>query len=88
MKDRDLIVFYQSGNCKIIKWKNFCSEKGDYFRYSLQRYSDKKPVLTLKRKNKTWVFVLDKLSNDEVIMSPQPGTKFDYKMSIIPLPEW
>lgn len=86
--ERDLIFFFESGKCKIIKWKDFSRGKGDTFNYSLKRSLESNPILKLERGGKVWVFELTKFTNHEIVFIPIKDTDFQYKMSITPLPEW
>ena len=86
--DRDLIIFYSSGKCRIVKWKDFDDLSGDVFYYRLVRVNVQKPKLILIKGKKKWEFVFNTFTNDKMVLDPLNGTKFKYTMSIIPLPEW
>ncbi len=86
--ERDLIIFYASGFCRILKWKDFGKKKGDVFYYRLIRTQNQDPKLILLRDHRKWEFVFNVFSNDKMILEPVNGTKFQYIMTIIPLPEW
>ena len=86
--ERDLIVFYSSNKCRILKWKDFGKSKGDVFFYLLIRKKDKLPRLNLWKGNKKWEFNFTTFSNEKMILEPIEGTNFKYTMSLIPLPEW
>jgi len=86
--ERDLIIFYVSGKCRILKWKDFGKMTGDLFYYRLIRNQNELPKLILIRKGKKWEFVFKTFTNDKMILSPINGTSFKYEITIIPLPEW
>jgi hypothetical protein len=86
--ERDLIIFYSSGKCRIVKWKDFGKLDGDVFYYRLIRIDVQKPKLILIRGKKKWEFVFKTFTNDKMILNPINGTSFKYEMTIIPLPEW
>jgi len=86
--ERDLIVFYSSNKCRILKWKDFGKSKGDIFYYQLIREKNNFPKLNLWKGNKKWVFNLTTFSNEKMVLEPIEGTNFKYTMSLIPLPEW
>jgi hypothetical protein len=86
--ERDLIIFYVSGKCRIVKWKDFSSKKGDVFHYKLIRSEKSFSELLISRKDKRWKFRIILLSNDKIVVKPVEGTDFKYEMSLIPLPEW
>lgn len=86
--ERDLIVFYSTNKCRILKWKDFAKSKGDIFYYQLIRGENKLPKLNLWKGKKKWVFNFTTFSNEKMVLEPTEGTNFKYTMSIIPLPEW
>ncbi|MFN5444546.1 MAG: hypothetical protein ACK48V_09990 [Crocinitomicaceae bacterium] len=86
--ERDLIVFYSTNKCRILKWKDFAKSKGDIFYYQLIRGENKLPKLNLWKGKKKWAFNFTTFSNEKMVLEPIEGTNFKYTMSIIPLPEW
>jgi hypothetical protein len=86
--ERDLIVFYSTNKCRILKWKDFAKSKGDIFYYQLIRGKNKLPKLNLWKGKKKWVFNFTTFSNEKMVLEPIEGTNFKYTMSLIPLPEW
>ena len=86
--ERDLIVFYSTNKCRILKWKDFAKSKGDVFYYQLIRGENKLPRLNLWKSKKKWEFNFTTFSNEKMVLEPIEGTNFKYTMSLIPLPEW
>lgn len=86
--ERDLIVFYSTNKCRILKWKDFTKSKGDIFYYQLIRGENKLPRLNLWKGKKKWEFNFTTFSNEKMVLEPIEGTNFKYTMSLIPLPEW
>lgn len=86
--ERDLIVFYSTNKCRILKWKDFAKSKGDIFYYQLIRGENKLPRLNLWKGKKKWEFNFTTFSNEKMVLEPIEGTNFKYTMSLIPLPEW
>jgi len=86
--ERDLIIFFSTNKCRILKWKDFGKSKGDVFFYQLIRKKDKLPSLKLWKGFKKWEFNLTTFSNEKMVLEPEKGTNFKYTMSLIPLPEW
>jgi hypothetical protein len=85
--EKDVMIFYVSGKCKVLKFKDFGSASSDDYSYSV-KYQQEKIYLNLKRKNKFWKFEVTTSSNDTYYLNPVDKFAFKYKMEIIPLPEW
>ena len=87
-KERDIIIFYVTGKCRILKWKDFGDTKGDQFYYQLVKGKSDLPRLILYKEKKKWEFLFTTFSNEKMNLKPINGTKFKYEMNLIPLPEW
>lgn len=80
---KDIITFYASGRCAVQKINTFGDEKGDVVDYKV---IDKK-ILILSGKGKVWKFIITKLSEDNIELSPMKGTTFKYVMNLVPITE-
>ena len=87
LKNKDLIVFFVSGNCIIQKVNKFAQNRGDIYSYALilDEFGNRKIVL--KRKNKKWEFRLNIISSEKIRLTPLSKKNFEYDMVLIPFPE-
>lgn len=82
--DKDIIIFYESGNCNFQPLKTLGDLPGKKGVYSL--YSDEK-TLTIYFKNEKWDFNMKTLSENKIILEPTKKSDLKYKLELIPLPE-
>ena len=83
--DKDVIVFYQNGKCMYQPLRtlgDFIGKKGDYTIYSTEKN------VTLYFQNERWDFVIDKLTEDTIILNPTAISDLKYKIVLIPFPEF
>ncbi len=83
--DKDVVVFYQNGKCMYQPLKtlgNFIGKKGEYTIYSAEK------SLTLYFPNERWDFVIDKLTEDTIILKPTKISDLKYQIVLIPFPEF
>jgi hypothetical protein len=80
---KDIITFYASGRCSVQKLNTFGDERGDVVDYQVIN----KHILILKGKGKVWQFVITKLSEDNIELTPMKGTAFKYVMNLVPITE-
>jgi hypothetical protein len=61
---------------------DFIGKNGDYTIYSTEKN------VTLYFQNERWEFVIDKLTEDTIILNPTAISDLKYKIVLIPFPEF
>lgn len=81
---KELLIFYQSGNFQYIPLQELGHRKGRIGSYFLDSEERK---LKLHFKNEIWHFKLDELSEDSIYLTPLKDSKVDFSMQLVPLRE-
>lgn len=81
-KYKQIITFYQSGNCYVQQMNTFGDEAGRKGAFTVQA---KKKHLSIDFTNESWNFKLKMLSHRKIILVPEG--KFAYTLELIPVPE-
>jgi len=82
---KDVLVFYANGKCMFQPMRtlgDFVGKKGEY-----TVYSDEKS-LTLYFEKEKWDFKITTLTPDKIILEPTKASDLNYKMVLVPFPEF
>jgi hypothetical protein len=83
--DKDVVVFYQNGKCMYQPLKtlgNFIGKIGEYTIYSAEKN------VTFYFPNERWDFIIEKLTEDTIILKPTKISDLKYQIVLIPFPEF
>lgn len=84
--NKDVIIFYQSGNFQYSALRKLGTEhpeKGDYY------LDSRKMRLTMTfNDDANWVFNIGYVEPDSILLHPDPASDLKYSLKIVPLPEF
>lgn len=82
---KKLLVFHTSGYCYVHEVKSLGSKSGKRGMFYLDIAERR---LDIQFKNETWVFRIDSLSEQKIVLSPAEGSAFQYKLELVTFPEY
>jgi hypothetical protein len=84
---KDAIIFFEDGNCYILKVNALGTSNYDLFQYKLIE-KDQQRYLRLVGKKKKLLFQLNQFSNGNIRLKPANVERFKYTMVLIPFPQY
>lgn len=81
---RDLLIFYENGTCILQSTAEIANQTGQRATYKAN-FAQK--TLTISFPKEKWEFVVEIKSDNEIYLKPIQGTKTNFSLKIVPLPE-
>lgn len=81
---RDLLIFYDNGTCILQSTAEMSNQMGK--RASYKANFAQKTISIVFSKEK-WDFIVEIVSDNEIILKPIKGTKTNFSLKIVPLPD-
>lgn len=82
---KEVIIFHKSKVCYVHKLRQIGEIPGKKADFTLD--IEKKELRMIFNKEK-WIFELKQVSHEKIILKPKAGSKFNYTLELIPLPEF
>ena len=81
---RDLLIFYENGTCILQSTGEIATQTGQKASYKAN-FAQK--TLSISFPKEKWDFLVEIKSEDEIHLKPIEGTKTNFSLVLIPLPE-
>lgn len=81
---RDLLIFYENGTCILQSTAEIAKQTGQRASYKAN-FAQK--TLSIKFPKEKWDFSVEIKSDDEIHLKPVQGSKTNFSLTIVPLPE-
>lgn len=82
---KEVLIFHKSKVCYVHKLREIGEKSGKKADFMLD--SENKEMRFYFNKEK-WIFELKMVSHEKIILKPREGSKFQYTLELIPLPEF
>jgi hypothetical protein len=81
---RDLLIFYENGTCILQSTAEIANQTGQRASFKAN-FAQKTLSITFPKEK--WDFIVEIKSDNEIHLKPIQGTKTNFSMTLVPLPE-
>ena len=81
---RDLLIFYENGTCILQSTAEIANQTGQKASYKAN-FAQK--TLSISFPKEKWDFIVEIKADNEIHLKPIQGTKTNFSMTLVPLPE-
>jgi hypothetical protein len=81
---RDLLIFYENGTCILQSTGEIATQTGQKANYKAN-FAQKTLSITFPKEK--WDFIVEIKSEDEILLKPIQGSKTNFSLTLVPLPE-